>query len=150
VRRKPNHGRYSPTDARLVGKARIGEFPRDALAFNRKRPIGRPGEATDASASDTSVQTATAPQEDIFRPTGVKTGDSGSGVNFLSQTVVRSGSSVSICEKPATQTYQACVNIRLDFYLESITFLDSRLRKPAQRSEQERGGGRDGGGMGIG
>ena len=29
-------------------------------------------------------------------------------------------------------------------------FFRNRLRKPAQRSEQERGGGRDGGGMGIG
>ena len=96
MRRKPNHGRYSPTDARLVGKARIGDFPRDALAFTRKRPIGRPGEATDASASDSSIQTATAPHEDVFRLAGVKTGDSGSSVNLLSQAVGKSGSSVSI------------------------------------------------------
>jgi hypothetical protein len=80
----------------LVGKARIGDFPRDALAFNRKRLIGRPGEATDASVSGSSAQTATAPQEDVCRLAAVKTGDSGSGVNFLSQAVVKSGSSVSI------------------------------------------------------
>jgi len=96
VRRKPTHGRYSPTDARLVGKARIGDFPRDALAFTRKRPIGRPGEATDASASDSSIQTATAPHEDVFRLAGVKTGDRSSSTNFLSQTVVSLDSSVFI------------------------------------------------------
>ena len=96
MRRKPTHGRYSPTDARVVGKARIGDFPLDALAFNRKRLIGRPGEATDASVSGSSAQTATAPQEDVCRLAAVKTGDSGSGVNFLSQAVVKSGSSVSI------------------------------------------------------
>ena len=46
--------------------------------------------------SGSSAQTATAPQEDVCRLAAVKTGDSGSGVNFLSQTVVSSGSSVSI------------------------------------------------------
>ena len=62
----------------------VHEFPRDALAFTRKRPIGRPGEATDTTMSDSPIQTATAPQEDVCRLAAVKTGDSGSGVNLLS------------------------------------------------------------------